>query len=88
MVGGEEVSDSVRAGVGRPLAGPCVAVGVLVPSAVFGPSLAGAGLEVARPELGEAEDDFRLVFLEYDLTVGDRVKMLDPGLLGRVVGVA
>lgn len=40
---------------------------------------------MATPELVHAEDDFGLAVLGYDLAVGDRVEMLDPGLLGRVV---
>ncbi|MBO3682317.1 hypothetical protein J5X86_46440 [Streptomyces sp. NEAU-YJ-81] len=54
-------------------------------AAAFGPLPPGVGLEVERPELVYAEDDFGLAFLGYDLTVGDRVEMFDLGLLGRVV---
>lgn len=72
--------DPVRAGVGRPPAGPRFPGGVLVAAAAFGP-LPPGGLEVERPELVRAEDDFGLAFLGYDLTVGDRVEIL----LGRVV---
>nr|WP_167336816.1 MULTISPECIES: hypothetical protein [Streptomyces] len=46
------------------------------------------GLQVERPELVHAEDDFGLAVLGYDLAVSDRVEMLDAGLLGRVVRVA
>jgi hypothetical protein len=46
------------------------------------------GLEVERTELVHAEDDFGLTGLGYDLAVGDRVEVLDPGFLGLVVGVA
>jgi hypothetical protein len=88
VVGGEQVPDPVGAGVGRPSAGPRFAVGVLVPAAAFGLLPAGVRLEVERAELVHAEDDLGLAFLGYDLAVGDRVGMLDAGLLGRVVGVA
>jgi len=79
------VPDPVRAGVGRPPAGPRFPGGVLVAAAAFGPLPPGVGLKVERPELVHAEDDFGLAFLGYDLTVGDRVEMFDLGLLGRVV---
>ncbi|MCA2181495.1 hypothetical protein LDL08_35575 [Nonomuraea glycinis] len=46
------------------------------------------GLEVERTELVQAEDDFRLAVLGYDLAVGDRVEVLDAGFLGGVIGVA
>ncbi|MDX3667057.1 hypothetical protein PV733_18940 [Streptomyces europaeiscabiei] len=88
VVGGEQVPDPVRAGVGRPTTRPGFAIGILVPAATFGPLPTGAGLQIERPELVHAEDDFRLAVLGYDLAVGDRVEMLDPGLLGRVVRVA
>jgi hypothetical protein len=45
------------------------------------------GLEVERTELVQAEDDFGLVLLGYDLIAGDGVEVLDAGLLGGVVGV-
>jgi len=45
------------------------------------------GLEVQRPELIHAEDHLRLAGLGGDLTVGDRVQVLNPGLLDRVVRV-
>ena len=79
---------AVRAGVGRPAAGSGLAVGVLVLAAAFGPLPPGMGLEVERTELVHAEDDFGLTGLGYDLAVGDRVEVLDPGFLGLVVGVA
>jgi hypothetical protein len=46
------------------------------------------GLEVGRTELVQAEDDFRLAVLGYDLAFGDRVEVLDAGFLGGVVRVA
>jgi hypothetical protein len=46
------------------------------------------GLEVERAKLVQAEDDFGLSGLGYDLAVGDRVEVLNPGLLGGVVGVS
>jgi hypothetical protein len=57
-------------------------------AAALGPLPAGVGLEVERAELVHAEDDFGLARLGYDLAVGYRVEVLDPGLLGGVVGVA
>jgi hypothetical protein len=42
-------------------------------------------LEVQRPELVHAEDNLRLAGLGDDLAVGDRIQVLDPGLLDRVV---
>jgi hypothetical protein len=56
--------------------------------AARGPLSAGVGLEVEWPELVQAEDDFGFALLGYDLAVGDRVEVHDPGLLGRVVRVA
>ena len=58
VVGGEEVADAVRAGVGRPATGPGFPVGVLVFPAALGPLPPGVGHEVERPELVDAEDDF------------------------------
>lgn len=72
VVGGEQVADPMRSGVVRPPSGPGFAIGVLVPSAAFGPLPAGVGLQVERPELVQAEDDFELAILWYDLAVGDR----------------
>jgi len=46
------------------------------------------GLKVERPELVQTEDHLRLAVLGYDLAAGDRVEVLDAGLLGGVVGVA
>jgi hypothetical protein len=42
-----------------------------VPAAALGPLPTGVGLEVQRPELIQAEDDFGLAVLGYDLSVGD-----------------
>jgi hypothetical protein len=50
---------------------------------VFEPSR--MGLEVQRPGLIHAEDHLRVTGIRSHLTVRDRVQMLDPGLLGRVV---
>jgi hypothetical protein len=44
-------------------------------------------LQVQRPELVHAENDLRLAGLGDDLTVSDRIQVLDPGLLHRVIGV-
>jgi hypothetical protein len=57
-------------------------------AAAFGPLPAGVRLEVERPELIHAEDDFGIALLGHDLTIGDRVEMFETGLLGRVIGVA
>jgi hypothetical protein len=45
-------------------------------------------LEVERAELVQAENDFRLAVLGYDLAVGARVEVLDAGLLGGMLRVA
>jgi hypothetical protein len=44
-------------------------------------------LEVQRPELIHTEDHLRLARLGDDLTVGDRIQMLNPGLLQRIVPI-
>lgn len=72
VVGGEQVPDPVRAGVGCPPPGAGFAVGVLVPAAAFGPLPSGVGLEVERAELVQTEDDFGFAVLEYDLGIRDR----------------
>lgn len=59
-----------------------------MPAAAFGPLPAGVELEVELVELVHAEGDFGLAFPGYDLAIGNRVKMLDASLLGRVVRVA
>jgi hypothetical protein len=46
------------------------------------------GLEVEWAELVQAEDDLGFAVFGYDLAVGEGVEVLDPGLLGRVVGLA
>lgn len=55
---------------------------------ISGPLPPGVGHQVQWAELVQAEDDFGLALLGYDLAVGDRVEVLDAGLLGRVLGVA
>jgi hypothetical protein len=42
---------------------------------------------LSGPNSYKAEHDFGLAFLGYDLAVGDRVEVLDAGLLGGIVGV-
>ena len=44
-------------------------------------------LEIQRPELVHAKNDLRFAGLGDDLAVGDRIQVLDPGLLHRVVRV-
>jgi hypothetical protein len=63
--------------VGRPLAGPRFAVGVLAPAARFGPAATWVELEIERAEPIQAEDDFGLAGLGDDLSAGDRVRALD-----------
>jgi hypothetical protein len=46
------------------------------------------GHQIERAELVHAEDDFGLAVLGYDLPVSDRIQVLHPRLLGRVVRVA
>jgi hypothetical protein len=41
-------------------------------------------LQVERPELINAEDNRRVAVIWGDFAVGDRVQLLDPGLLLRV----
>jgi hypothetical protein len=88
VIGGEQVPDPVRASVGRPAPRARPAIGVLVPAAEFGPLPALVRLEVERPELVHAEDGFGLAFFGDDLTVGDRVQVLNACLLDRVVRIA
>lgn len=88
VVGGEQVADPVRVGVGGASAGTGSAAGVLVSPAAFGPLPAWVGLEVERTECIRAEDDFGLTLLGDDRAVGDRLQVLDGRLLGRVVRVA
>jgi hypothetical protein len=43
--------------------------------------------QIEGSELIRAEDDFGFAILGYDLAVGDRIEVLDAGLLGRVVRI-
>jgi hypothetical protein len=45
----------------------------------FAPLPAWVRHQVERPALVYAKDDFGLAVLGYDLAVGDRVEVLDPG---------
>lgn len=73
--------DPVRAGIRCAPAGPGLPVRVFVPSAALGPLPPGVRLEVQRPELVKAEDDFGLAVLRNDLAIGERVQVLDAGFL-------
>jgi hypothetical protein len=88
VVGGEQMPNAVGSGVGRAAPGPGLPFWVFVLAAAFGPLPSRVGLEVERAKLVQAEDDFGLSGLGYDLAVGDRVEVLNPGLLGGVVGVS
>jgi hypothetical protein len=48
---------------------------------------ARVGLEVQRPELVHAEDHLRFAGFGGDLAAGDRIQVLNPGFLHRVVRV-
>lgn len=87
VVGGEQVTHSAVAFVGRPSTTAWLTVRVLVLAAAFGPLLPGVGHQVEWSELVQAEDDFGLAVFRYDLALGDAVEVLDPRLLGRVVQV-
>jgi hypothetical protein len=77
----------VGAGVGRPHPRRRVAPGLPALAADRGPLPDPGGHQVQRSELVKAEDDRRFAGLGYHLTVGDRVQVLDPGLLDLVVRV-
>ena len=88
VVGGEQVPHPVPCGCRWRASAAAVRGRVVALAADRGPLPARVGLQVQRPELVHAEDHLRLAVLGYDLAVGDRVQVLDPGLLRRVVGVA
>src|SRR5215469_13098188 len=75
------------AGIGGAAARPWLAARLFVLAADRGPLLPWVGLEVQRPELVYAEDHLWFAGLGDDLTVGDRIQVLDAGLLGRIVRV-
>ena len=76
-----------RTSVGGAHPPPWCAPGLFALAADRGPLPARMGLEVQRPEFIDTEDHFRVAGLWAHLAVGDRVQMLDPGLLRRVPGV-
>jgi hypothetical protein len=86
VVGGEQMSDPVWAGVGCSPAGPGFTPGVLVSSSALGPLPTRVRLEVQGPELVEAEDVVGLAVVGYDLDVADRIEVFDAGLLCCIVG--
>src|SRR5690606_5260872 len=71
---------------GPPPRPPPMRTAVAPPTAI-GPLPARMRLNVQRPELVNAEDHLRLARVWYHLTIGDRVQMLQPGLLHRVVRI-
>jgi hypothetical protein len=79
--------DPGGAGVGGAHPPPWCAPGFFALAADRGPLPARMGLEVQRPEFIDAEDHFRVAGLWAHLAAGDRVQMLDPGLLRRIRGV-
>ena len=68
-------------------AGPWPAAWFFVLTADRRPLPSRVRLEIQRPELVHAEDHLWFAGLGDDLTVGDRVQVLDAGLLDRIVGV-
>jgi hypothetical protein len=83
----KQVPHPGRTGIGGAQPGPRRAARFFFLAANRRPLPAWPGLQVQRPELVHAEDDLRLTGIRGDLTVGNRVQVLDPGLLGRVVRV-
>jgi len=87
VVGGEQVTNAVRAFVGR----PSPAAGR--PSALAaggGPLLAGVWLQVQRPELVDADHHRRVAIAGLSLAVGEVIQLQDAVLFGlevRVVGL-
>src|SRR6185369_3713118 len=75
------------AGVGRALPPPRTSFRITLLSADAGPLAPWSGLKVQWSELVDADHDGRLAVVRDDLTVGDRVEMLDACLLGLVVRV-
>jgi hypothetical protein len=87
VVGGEQVTDAVRAFVGRPspAAGRPSAL-----AAAGGPLLAGVWLQVQRPELVDADHHRRVAIAGLSLAVGEVIQLQDAVLFGlevRVVGL-
>src|SRR5258707_6481637 len=85
--GGEQVPHSGGAGVGGAPAAPRCAAGLFVLAADRGPLPAGAGLEVERPKLINADHHLRVARLRGGIAVGDGVQVLDAGLLGLIARV-
>src|SRR5580658_3149592 len=81
LVGGEQVPDPRGAGVGGAHPGPRRPAGFFALAADRGPLPSRVRLQVERPDLINAEDNRRVVVIWGDLAVGDRVQLLDPGLL-------
>jgi hypothetical protein len=75
------------AGAGRAHPGLRGPAGLGVLPADRGPLPAGPGLQAERPELVRAEDDLRFAGFWGHPAAGDRVQVLDRGLLRRVVRV-
>jgi len=87
VIGGEEMAYSLGAPVGRAHPQPRTPLRILLRPSDSGPHPSRAGLEVQRPELVHAEDHGRFVGVGGDLPVGDRVEVLDPGLLRFVLRI-
>ena len=87
LISSEQVPDPGFAGVGGAHPGPRRPAGLLLLPADRGPLPARARLQVERPEFINAEDDLRVAVRRGDLPVGDRVQVLDAGLLRRVLRV-
>ena len=87
LQGGEQVPDALGAGIGGAPPPPWPLARLAGGAAAAGPLPARPGLQVQRAELVHAEDHARAAGPGGRLAVGDRVQVLHPGLLGRVVQV-
>ena len=87
LVGGEQVPDPGGAGVGGAQPRTRFPAGLFALAADRGPLPSRARLQVEGPEFIHAKDDLRVAVRRGDLPVGDRVQLLDPGLLLRVLRV-
>jgi hypothetical protein len=87
LEGGEQVPHPGGAGVGGAHPRPRRPSALFALAADRGPLPARAGLQVQGSEFIDAEDHFRVAGLRGDLAIGDRVQVLDPCFLRRVLRV-
>ena len=85
--GGEHVPDPAGAVAGRPDTAPRPLAWLAGGAAAAGPLPARPGLQVQRAKLIHADDHVRVAGLGGRLAVSERVQVLHPGLLGRVIRV-